>query len=344
MKSKRHIYVIPAALLIAVMLTGCSVTGVTFEDVTPAATATPTPLPYADWGDTVIAKIGETELDSREVMLYLLAAKEEAEILYGPDIWNYVLDTEGTTYADKQKEAVLEELISLKIISSKVDELNIDVNTDDDRFAVDCTADFINRVGRVNLNLYNITDDIIKQMYVDNLTATKVYENITLWVDTNVSDEEARQVSVQYIYLKNYTISEDGSHTEYSETNKQDTYEKALTLLETGKTKSNFADYAKLNTESATGVEMTVGRGELSEELEDVVFALDSKRFSDVITAEDGYYIFYCVNRCDEDATALRKEEIIVERQQKLFNETYEKWKSETEIIINEPLWKDLKI
>ena len=52
-----------------------------------------------------------------------------------------------------------------------------------------------------------------------------------------------------------------------------------------------------------------------------------------------GYYIIYCVNDNDEDATYARKEEIINERQTKMFKEKYAEWLSESKVDISNKFW-----
>ena len=45
----------------------------------------------------------------------------------------------------------------------------------------------------------------------------------------------------------------------------------------------------------------------------------------------------------DEDATAARKEEMIVERQDAMFAETFNRWKEQAKIVVNEEKWAALQ-
>ena len=64
------------------------------------------------------------------------------------------------------------------------------------------------------------------------------------------------------------------------------------------------------------------------EEVEDIAFSLQDGEFASVIETDDYYYIVKCISAFDEDATNARKEEIISERQEALFEETFAEWKA----------------
>ena len=55
--------------------------------------------------------------------------------------------------------------------------------------------------------------------------------------------------------------------------------------------------------------------------VEEAAFALKTGEISNIIEASDGYYIIYCVDDYNEDATLEKKEEVIDERQSEKFIE-----------------------
>ena len=46
---------------------------------------------------------------------------------------------------------------------------------------------------------YLITRDLLERVYSDNILAEKVFETLTIDVDTNVPDIHAQQITVQHI-------------------------------------------------------------------------------------------------------------------------------------------------
>ena len=64
-------------------------------------------------------------------------------------------------------------------------------------------------------------------------------------------------------------------------------------------------------------------------------------------TADDGtqgYYIVYCVNDNNEDATYNRKEEIIAENQMDMFKTKYSEWLKDCNVNISQKFWENFSI
>ena len=59
-----------------------------------------------------------------------------------------------------------------------------------------------------------------------------------------------------------------------------------------------------------------------------------------MVENEKGYFLFYCVSALEEESTNAKKEEIIKERQEKVFDESYRAWQDETEVKIDKQLWE----
>ena len=170
-----------------------------------------------------------------------------------------------------------------------------------------------------------------------------MYESITLSVDTDIADDTARQMKVQYIFKDKYTEGETGERVLLPEEDIAALRTKVQELRDTGMGKDNFASYAELNTDAKDGVTKTIGAGDFPIEIERIVMSLKDGEFSPVLETEAGFYIVKCVLAFDEDATAVRKEEMIVERQDAMFAETFNRWKEQAEIVVNEEKWVALQ-
>ena len=139
-----------------------------------------------------LLRIGNLEVSYGEVVLYMQSTKEEVETLYGKEVWDYVLDDEGTSYAQMLKEKLLKQITYTKLVCSQADRLGIAL-TEDERMNVDeYTDNYLANFSRNELEYYGITRDLVWGIYADNLLATKIYESLTLNINTDVSDEEAR--------------------------------------------------------------------------------------------------------------------------------------------------------
>lgn len=325
-----------AFLLCLSFLTGCTVAGVDITKPTQGA-----PDETKNWPEGLLMTVNGQESDYREALLYLLAAKEEAELLYGEGVWQQVLDENGTTYGELRKQQVLDEYIDLKIVVSHASEYNLTIDEDENNDIAQYVAEFTANVGKDKLLAYNLSSEIIKKTYYNNMLATKVFEAITLSVDTNVSDSEARQSTYQYIFKSKYKTGDAGEKLALSEEELENLRSKMKSIYETGKSKSNFLSYAQLNTEAASA-QMTVGAGDLPDSISQLVLSLADNEFSPVLETDEGFYIFKCIAAFDEDATMAKKEEILSERQQAEFDSTFAGWKESAVIVINNSKWESI--
>lgn len=336
----KKITLILLSFILILSTAGCTVTDVSYAP--PDTEVSPSPEVTASWPENVIMTVNGIEVDYREVLLYLLSAKEEAELLYGDGIWNYTLDEEGNTFGALRKEQVLTEVTDLRIACAHAEELGVDVYEEENRDAAEYTAEFIEKVGKEALVEHQLTEALIRQVYINNIIALKVYESITLGVDTDISDEEARQVKIQVIYKRNFTEGEDGTKKPLSDEEMFALRTKMQELRDTGMTKENFGSFAELNTDATDGVQHFVGTGDLPQEAEQIVFRLQEGEFSPVIEASDGFYLYKCLTALDEDATAAKKEAMIEERQKETFERTFSSWKEKADIQINMEMWNSL--
>lgn len=327
-----------AILIFAVLsvFTGCELKQV---DINKGGAGDLTNAPTAGWPENRLLTINGIESDYREALLYLLAAKEEAELLYGEGIWEKVLDESGSTYGDLRKQQILDEFIDMKIVCAHAVDYSISLFEDETRDITDFTEAFVEKVGKDKLVAYNITSELIKTLYTNNSMANKVNEIVTLSVDVNVPDEEARQVTVQYFFKSKYKISAAGRKMLLDGNTLKQLKETMQELRNTGASKDNFKSFAETNTEAAGSVELVIGPGMLPSEFETVIFSLNDGEVSPVLEDDEGYYVYKCVKAVDEAAMQKQKELLIAERREKAFSETFESWKKNAVIIVNYEKW-----
>lgn len=168
----------------------------------------------------------------------------------------------------------------------------------------------------------NSKNDIIS-IYENLRLADKVYDKIMKSIDSAVSEDEARVVDCYLLYVSDETMAYDIKN----QLNNGATYENLLSSYsEKDKSLVSFA------------------RGEQSEEVEKTAFSLDNDQISDVIEADDGYYIIKCVNKYDENLSEANKKKILKKRKDNVLNdilkEQYDDYYSE----LNDDLWKTIKI
>ncbi|MDF2487036.1 MAG: hypothetical protein K0R46_3204, partial [Herbinix sp.] len=169
--------------------------------------------------------------------------------------------------------------------------------------------------------------------------------NLTINVDTEVTDLESKQVTIQQILISSVDYDAEGKPIELSTEEKSEAYEKVRNLLEQAKTTEDFFALAEANSEAET-IEYTFGRGEGPEEYSDsfeqAAFTLKTGQVSEIISTDYGWHILYGVSDNNEDATTQRKEEIINQRRSELFAELYSKWTADYDVVVNSEAWNTI--
>ena len=188
----------------------------------------------------------------------------------------------------------------------------------------------------------NADEKTIERMYQEYAIAEKVYAVLTADVNTEVSDDEARTITVQQISLHDYIIDENGQQRKYTTEEREALYELAMQLQERLAEGEDFEDLSlSYNDEE----EMTIGvsRGISDTVILDVCAALGEGEISPIVETENGYHIYRCISAYDRDQTQQRKEEILRERRKDAFAQIYDAFVSQHESYLNEELWAELR-
>ena len=260
------------------------------------------------WQEGSMLRIGDTQVDYREGMVYLNAVQQDYEQYYGSDIWKYAIDADGNTMGEVIKEQTLEQIIYIKVVCHKASELGI-VLSEEELQTVDMqTADYMEKLKESDLLLHGVNADIVRRIYSDNLLARKTFEVTTLNVDTDIPNEEAAQHRFQTIAIRNFKIDASGKRVSYEGEELAELKARVENLREQALVSEDFYKLASANTEDSSMLEITGGEGDFPSDYEAKVLSLNAGEVSEIIETEDYYYIFYCVTDFDIDATYQKKE------------------------------------
>ncbi len=291
--------------------------------------------------------VGDIKVYYSEAMMYLLAATDKYESEYGKSVWNADVSGNGKIFGNMIKDEVINQICALKIIHKKAQELKISLSEEEQAEANDYAREHFKKMPEQEKKTYMITEELLQQMYADNLLADKIFEMKTIDVNTDVSNEEAKQITVQDIYIKNYNLDSSGHKVALSPEDKAAALTKAQTLLQQAKDTDDFKALAQANTQ-AEHVEYTFGNNsvpkEFGDELKKAAFALKTGDVSDMITTVDGWHILYCVSDFNQDATLQAKESIIDKRRSDMFIKLYKEWSKGYEFVVNHEAWASIPL
>lgn len=288
----------------------------------------------------IIIRVDDEEVSYSEVVLYLKYVQSYYENMFGEDIWDYNLGE--TTIGELAKNDVINTIIERKITKKQWENYEVVITENDEIKINDDSTDYLKNITQEDAEYFGITSEEVYQFFFDNLMAERVYDAATMDVDTDVPDEIAKQITIQYLLVSTRKVDDGGNIVELAEEKKNSAYIKAQELLTEAATVEDFASFSKSNTDSVE-VETTIGKDDLEKVVEDAAFALKTGEMSNIIEGSDGYYIIYCVDDYNEDATLEKKEEVIDKRQSRKFVELFEQWERDVELELNDKIWEQIQ-
>ena len=276
-----------------------------------------------------------------EIMVYLTNTQNQYEQVYGEEIWETNVD--GVTLEENVKDIVLAKIARIKTLNLMAKENNVTLN-DAEMNKVKVAADeYYDSLSEAERDILDIDKDLITKLYKECALADKVCEAILEDINPEVSDDEARIVTVEHIFMKTYMLDGTGEKVPYTDTMKQKVYDEMKDVLEKAQSgeysfKSLMEEYndAELNT-------ISFGKGEVDKAFEEAAFNMETNELSGIIEGEDGYYIIKCINTFDKEETDANKLKIMEQRREEAFYEEYETFVSTLTRDLNEKLWEDVE-
>lgn len=295
----------------------------------------------------LIAMIGDVHVYYNEAMVYLKSVQENFESEYGKDIWKADIFGEGKAFGDHIKEEVLKQITELKIITEAARKAGIALTEEEMSEAKAYASEHYKGVSNDDIDRYLITKGLLERVYADNMLAEKMFETQTINVDTNVSELESKQITIQHIVIYGTEVNDEGKRVPLTQEKREAAYEKSNTLLQQAKETEDFYSMAETNSEDEI-IEYTFGRGlgpeEYSDSFEQAAFTLKTGEVSELISTEYGWHIIYCVSDFNVDATTQVKEGIIEGRRTKMFSDLYTEWSAAYDVIVNNEAWEAVSI
>jgi foldase protein PrsA len=287
--------------------------------------------------NSLILSIDDIQVGYDEVSVYMQELKNNYEAKFGDSIWFFDLG-KNRTFEDEAKDEIIDQIVQMKIMGLKAADLGVELTQDEKDEIAGEVKEFIESLNDEYIKDHAITEELITRVYSDNYLASKVFDVATNDVDTNISDDEAKQITIWQIFIQTSGEDENGNVVKLSDEEKKTALSKAKKLLKQAKDTDDFYSLAEDNTDD-TDVEYTFGKGEKDKKVEEAAFALKTGQLSKVIQGDNGYYIIYCASDYDEEATANRKEEIIADRQDEAFQKLYTEWSKDYKVAVNTSMW-----
>ena len=272
-------------------------------------------------------------------MIYLVNTENIYDEVFGEKIWKVPYD--GKDVESRYKETILARISQIKAMNLYAKEIGVNLNDEEKKNISMAANEYFSSLSNEEKQLFNVSEDLLYNMYAEFAVANKVYEEVTKGVNPEISDDEARTVTIRSILIKTYNIDENGNKIQYSQQMKADAMKRAYEILGKIKAGEEFeileADYNEDEKSS-----YSFARGVMPKVIEDAAFNLDEGEVSDVIESEYGYHIIKVISNFDEEQTDINKQLIVSKRKEEAFVETYDNYIKTLTSSINMDLWNSI--
>ena len=293
-------------------------------------------------GKDEIFRIADEVCKKEELMVYLTTTQNQYEEVYGTEIWN--TEHDGVTLEENVKDTVLAKIAQIKTMYLMARDREVTLSEEETALVESTAAAYFNSLNEKEVELLGVTPDTIRELYQEYAMAEKVYQQIIQDINPEISDDEARIITVQHILIKTGTTKADGSREPYSAEEKAAAYEKAVEVQALAVDGAHdFEDLAAQYSEDDT-ITYSFGKGEMDQAFEDAAFQLETNAVSAVVEGEAGYQFIKCISTFNIQETDANKVKIVEQRRKTSFGQEYDAFVKTLTKQMNEELWDQITL
>lgn len=294
------------------------------------------------FGKDEVFRIGDAKCTVPELMVYLTTTQNRYESVYGIEVWNVAKD--DMTLEDNVKETVLARIAQVKTMCLLAKSKDVELDEEETQLVKQAAAEYFASLNETEIQMMGVDESVIEQLYSEYALANKIYQYIIRDINPEISDDEARTITIQHILLRTWTTDGSGTRIAYTEDVKQSVYEKACEIRNMAVAEEkDFLELASKYSEDAE-ITLSFGKGEMDKVFEDTAFSLETNEISPVIETETGYHIIKCISTFDREQTELSKLEIVEERRREVFGEEYNAFADKLVRQLNTKLWDGITL
>lgn len=280
--------------------------------------------------------IGKSSGTSEELNVYMFNTMNHYVAIYGEDILYKRMN--GTTLQQNIRDMSLARLVKIKIMNLLAKEYEVFLEPEEQAAAAEAAEAYYGSLAEEEIDVLKVNVALLTRMYQEYAIAEKVYDSIVADITPEISDDEARIITVSQIFFKTYYYDAKGAKQRYGTNARIDIHKRALGVQDRLLAGESFE---LLATEYNEAAETTVilGKGVADPEYEAAAFALGNGEMSDLIETADGYVLIKCLNAYDREKTDANKATILDEHKRKGFDAIYEKFADGLDREMNDSLW-----
>lgn len=271
-----------------------------------------------------------------EIMVYLTNIQNRYESVYGEEIWDTNVD--GTTLEQNVKDIALAQIARIKTMNLMAKQYGVELSSEEKAQVENAANAYYNSLNDTEKERLGVTEKTISDMYTEFALAEKMYQYTIKDINPEISDDEARTITVQHILIKTYALDGTGKKIEYTQHAKDEAYKEACEALALAKEGEDFDELIRRYSEDNKST-YSFGKGEMDEAFETAAFNLGKDEISDIVETEFGYHIIKCLNTFNKEETDANKIKIVDQRRAEAFGQEYDAYVETLTRNLNEELW-----
>lgn len=316
-------------ILLVLGICGCADKGLSSGGTTRVVLTT-------GFGRDEVFRIEKSSCSLAEIMVYLTNTKNQYENTFGEEIWN--ASHNGETLEGNIKETVLARMARIKALNLLAKNYGIVLDQNESEQAKQAAQIYYASLNDAEKKAMGVDEELLCRMYEEYALSEKVYQYLIADINPEISDDEARTITVQHILIKTYSLNENGERVEYTKQAKDEAYQRALEALKRARDGDEFtsliAEYSEDSNSSYSFI-----KGSLDPAFEEAAFNLGTDEISGIVESSHGYHIIKCISTFDRDETDRNKVEIVEQRRREVFNEEYSGFVEGLTRNLNQKLW-----
>lgn len=269
--------------------------------------------------DTIM-KVDTDKTSTMEADILLADAKAEYENVFGTDVWSQTMDS--VNFDDYVKDKVRSKLIRIRCMNLMAKKKGVVLSRTEKEAVTNAVEAYMAKLTDDQKQQLSITQDKLTAMFTEFAIANELYEDMTSSVNTEISADDARVISIQYICAQS-----------------QDDINAAKQKLDSGE---SFYTVAK-EYNGSDDYETELKRGQMDSAFENAAFDLKSGETSGIVSAGNKYYIIKCTSDNEKSKTESNKNALVEEKKLNAFNNSFESYEASKYVEWNNSVWDKKK-
>jgi len=292
--------------------------------------------------EEVLMTVNGEEVTAGVANFYARYTQAQYETYYGAYMGDSMWATEveeGVTYEQSVKDTVLEMVQVMVLSEQHMGDYGVELTDKEKAHVAKAVQEFVDGNKDADVSMVSGDEATVERYMTLQAITAKVQKEIADSVDKNVSDKEAAQKKMEYVFFSYETTDEEGNQVDVTDEEKETLKAKAQAINDAVKGGEDFTKAAEAMEASVNELTFDADTTTVNPEIILAADALAEGEYTGVVDTADGVYIAKVVSLLDREATDAKKDEIIAQRQSDEYVAICEQWIADSEIEVNEDVW-----